>query len=53
MGGGGLRIAVVTDHDSWISSYLDQLVFDFLSGGHHVLYTNSLNALSPGDICFI
>lgn len=50
--GGGLRISVCSDADSWINVYVPQLLLDWLVGGHEVRWAHGADELPDGDLCF-
>ena len=45
-------IAVISDSDSWINSYIPDMVNDWLMDGHTVLWVHEHEGLQPGDFCF-
>lgn len=47
-----LRIAVVSDADSWINLYLPELVKDFEASGHQVWWGHKVADLPAGDLAF-
>jgi len=52
-GGGTSRsIAILSDRSSWLNAHLPELVLNWLSEGHRVLWTHDLRDLRPGDFCF-
>lgn len=53
--GGGKRfsLAVLSDCNSWINTYIPSLLADWLHQGHSVLWVHRSYELVPGDFCFL
>jgi hypothetical protein len=45
-------IAILSDRDSWLNTYIADLVLSWLKVGHHVLWVHEIEELSLGDFCF-
>ncbi|MDZ4855244.1 MAG: UDP-2,4-diacetamido-2,4,6-trideoxy-beta-L-altropyranose hydrolase [Nitrospirota bacterium] len=45
-------IAILSDRTSWLNDYISELVLDWLSAGHRVLWVHDKHDLRPGDFCF-
>lgn len=52
VGRGGLSIAICSDSNSWINSFIPELLLSWLLDGHFVVWGHSANELPEGDICF-
>ncbi len=50
--GGGMRISVCSDTDSWSNTYIPEVLLDWLTDGHEVTWTHDADTLPEGDICF-
>jgi len=48
----GYSIAMVTDKNSWINSFLPKLLANWLGQGHRVLWTHRVSNLQSADFCF-
>ena len=50
--GGGHSIAILSDRVSWMNNYIQELLLDWLTAGHRVLWVHDKQELRPGDFCF-
>jgi hypothetical protein len=51
-GGTSRFIAVLSDRTSWMNDYICELLLDWLTAGHRVLWVYDKEDLRPGDFCF-
>lgn len=51
-GGTGRSIAILSDRASWMNDYIQELLLDWLTAGHRVLWVHDKEDLRPGDFCF-
>jgi len=51
-GGTGRSIAILSDRTSWMNEYIFELLLDWLTVGHRVLWVYGKEELRPGDFCF-
>ena len=54
-GGGedaGHSIAILSDRASWLNEYICELLLEWLTAGHRVLWVHNKEDLQPGDLCF-
>jgi methionyl-tRNA formyltransferase len=49
---GGRSIAILSDRASWMNNYIQELLLDWLTAGHRVLWVHDKQELRPGDFCF-
>ena len=46
------KIVILSDKNSWINKFLNELVFSWLKNGHKVLWLNNLQDIPKADFCF-
>jgi UDP-2,4-diacetamido-2,4,6-trideoxy-beta-L-altropyranose hydrolase len=51
--GRGLKLAIVSDSNSWINTYLPDLIKDWCSDGHQVRWVHDVKELPNGDCAFL
>jgi UDP-2,4-diacetamido-2,4,6-trideoxy-beta-L-altropyranose hydrolase len=51
--GSALRINVLSDPDSWMNSYITDLVADWIRRGHRLRWSTNPQGIRQGDVCFI
>lgn len=52
MKGGGVHIGICSDEQSWINTYVPELLLELLSLGHTVETVTNAEKLKGGDFCF-
>ena len=50
--GGGYKIVIMTDRNSWIAPYLDELAEDWAAAGHECKIAHNASEAEPADFCF-